>query len=667
MLLNEVQVVGFDTHRKLQETAGSVAVITEKDFDRTNRISLKPVLNTIPGVRVDQSNLANTRISIRGAGVRSNFGIRNLKIYVNEIPITEADGFTRIEGLDVATLGRVEVIKGPASSLYGAGTGGVLNFQIQRSAYNENSLSVGALGGSYDLARLSTTYRIGTDRFNAALTAGTQTFDGYRAHSTDERRFFTGSLQYFPSEKQTITVLLNQTRQETLIPGDLTQAQVEEDPRQANSSNLAQQAGRFQTWTRIGVSQAYDFNDRLTNVTSVYTSFYEMDHPLAFAYLRQPYQSYGGRTRLTYAPEMKVLPTRFTLGAEVIKAFVAAKRFRNEGGKEGDLIFNQERDNRQYTVFFQTETQLTPRTILTLGASLNEVSYDVRDFINPAQNGTKTFDSEWTPRVALAHVFSEAVALHASISAGFSPPTTSEISDADGNLRDDVQAERGVNYEIGARGSLFGRRLSYDVAAFSFQMRDQLIPQSVGQNRTIFNNAGETSLKGLEVALSFLAPLPEGSFFTTVRPFLSYAYSDFTYETFRLLGADGQIVADFSGNEVTGIAPHVLTAGLDVVTAAGVYLFGTLFFNDDAPLNDENTAFNPAYTVVDVKAGYRGTLGRRLEVDAFAGLDNVFDELYTSQAALNARAFGGGQPAYFNPAPGRTFYTGLTVKYRFNR
>ncbi|RMF53491.1 MAG: hypothetical protein D6746_15495, partial [Bacteroidetes bacterium] len=212
ILLNEVQVVGFDTHRKLQETAGSVAVITEKDFDRTNRISLKPVLNTIPGVRVDQSNLANTRISIRGAGVRSNFGIRNLKIYVNEIPITEADGFTRIEGLDVATLGRVEVIKGPASSLYGAGTGGVLNFQIQRSAYNENSLSVGALGGSYDLARLSTTYRIGTDRFNAALTAGTQTFDGYRAHSTDKRRFFTGSLQYFPSEKQTITVLLNQTR-----------------------------------------------------------------------------------------------------------------------------------------------------------------------------------------------------------------------------------------------------------------------------------------------------------------------------------------------------------------------------------------------------------------------------------------------------------------------
>ncbi|QXD15064.1 TonB-dependent receptor [Rhodocaloribacter litoris] len=667
ILLNEVQVVGFDTNRKLQETAGSVAVLTEKDFDRTSRVSLKPVLNTIPGVRVDQSNLANTRISIRGAGIRSNFGIRNLKVYVNEIPITEADGFTRIEGLDVATLGRVEVIKGPASSLYGAGTGGVLHFQIQRSPYRENSLEATALGGSYDLSRLASTYRIGTDRFNAAVTVGTQHYGGYRAHSTDERRFFTGSLQYFPSEKQAVTVLLNQTRQETLIPGALTADQLAEDPRQASASNVAQQAGRFQTWTRIGVSQTYDFNEHLSNTTSVYASFYELDHPLAFAYLRQPYQSYGGRTRMVFKPALPVLPTTLTAGAEVIKAFVAARRFQNQGGREGTLLLNQELDNLQYTLFIQAEVQLTPRTFATLGASLNKVEYTVRDFLEPAQNGTKTFDSEVTPRLAVAHVFGDALALHAGISAGFSPPTTSEISDADGHLRDDVQAERGVNYEIGARGSLLGRRLHYDVTAFSFQMRDQLIPQSVGQNRTIFNNAGKTSLNGLEVALSFPVPLPPRAFFTTLRPFLSYTYSDFTFEDFRLLDAGGNVLADFSGNALTGIAPHVVSAGLDVTTAAGFYLHATYFFNDDAPLNDDNTAFNPAYSVVDVKAGYAGSLGRLLDVNAFVGVDNLFDVLYTSQAALNARAFGNGQPAFFDPAPGRSVYTGLSVKYHFNR
>src|SRR5690606_32806020 len=104
---------------------------------RGNGMSLQSSFTAIPGVRMDQSTLSEARISIRGNGVRSAFGIRNLKIYVNEIPVTEADGTTRIEALDVNSIGRAEIIKGPASSIYGAGTGGVINFGLQRSPYQE--------------------------------------------------------------------------------------------------------------------------------------------------------------------------------------------------------------------------------------------------------------------------------------------------------------------------------------------------------------------------------------------------------------------------------------------------------------------------------------------------------------------------------------------------
>lgn len=667
VLMNEIQVVGFDTNRKLQETAGAIAVVTEKDLDRTNRISLLPVLNTIPGVRMDQSNLSNARISIRGNGVRSAFGIRNLKVYVNEIPITEADGFTRIEGLDINTIERVEVIKGPASSIFGAGTGGVLNFKTQRSPYGENSLEASSTVGDFGLLRYASTYRLGTDRFNATFTVGNQQYDGYQEYSNDSRRFVTGSIQYFPNEKQTVTILLNQTRQETQLPGALTQEQFDADPRQANAGSVAQQAARRQTWTRVGVSHAYEFSPMIENVSSVYSSFYKLDHPLTFAYIRQPYQSFGGRSRMIFTPQMSSFPTTFSVGGEFVSAFVDSKRYVNSGGEVGAINFNQERTLKQYSVFYQSETRLFPSTIVTLGLSVSGVEYDITDFIDSNQTGVKTFDAELSPRIAATHIVSDALAFHASVSSGFSPPTTSEINDANGNIRDDIQAEKGINYEVGARGVALSRHLNYDVSVYSLQMEDQLIPQTVAQNTTIYNNAGNTSLKGIEASVSYLMPV-SGSIFESVRPFASYAFSDYKFKEFQIRDADENVVADYSGNEVTGVSPHVASFGLDVATKHGAYLHGTYFYTGKAPIVDDNSIYNPAYSVVNVKIGYGTTLSDLFVVDIHAGADNLLDEHYSSQVALNARAFGppGTLPAFFNPAPSRNFYVGLSTTLRLN-
>ena len=662
--LNEVRVIGFDTNKKLQETAASVALITSKEFERGNQVSLQSALNTVPGVRMDQSNLSDARIAIRGAGIRSNFGTRNIKIYVNEIPLTEADGFTRIEGLDVSAVGRAEIIKGPASSIYGAGTGGVINFQLEKAPYGQSSIEASGLAGSYGLSRLATTYHTGSDNFNASVTVGSQTYDGYREHNEDQRRFFTGSFQFFPSRKQSLTLLVNRSRQETLIPGAINANQLAENPRQANPGNLAQQAGRFQSWTRIGAAHTFDFSNKIKNTTSVYTSFYDLDHPLPFAYLRQPYQSYGGRTRFVFNPDLNLLPTTFTIGGEFLNGLTDAQRFVNNAGTEGDLTLNQELDNTQYSIFYQSETYLTDKTTLIVGLSLNKVRYKVTDFMNEAASGVKEFDAELTPRLALTHVFSEHIALRAGASFGFSPPTTSEITDADGRIRGQVQAERGINYEIGARGNLLGGGFNYDVTLFSFQMEDQLVPQAVGQNNTIYNNAGETSLRGLEAAISY-SWTNESSFINSLRPFISYAYSDFVFDEFQILGPDGEVRSDFSGNDVTGISPHVITAGLDLNTAPGFYLNTTWYFNDKAPITDDNTVYNQAYSLVNTKLGYETKIGDHFKVDLYGGINNLLDEQYTSHVALNASSFGNAPPAFFNPAPRRNLYGGISLAYIF--
>src|SRR5690606_37224558 len=210
--------------------------------------------------------------------------------------------------------------KGPASSIYGGGTGGVINFQLMRSPYQEQSLEVSALAGSYGLRRLATAYRSGGDKMNSYVSYGWQQYNGYRDHSEDKRRFFTANFQFFPAPKRTITVLLNRPSQDSQIPGSLTQAQVDDNPKQANASNLDKQAARYQNWTRIGLGQQYLFNERFSNSTSIFTYFYDLDHPLPYAYLRNYYQSYGGRTRFTYDAGIKLFPTTLTVGVEFNRA-----------------------------------------------------------------------------------------------------------------------------------------------------------------------------------------------------------------------------------------------------------------------------------------------------------------------------------------------------------
>lgn len=664
--LSEVRVAGFSGNKTNKETAGAIALITNKDINRGNGISLQPALNAIPGVRMDQSTLSEARISIRGNGVRAAFGIRNLKIYVNEIPVTEADGTTRIEALDVNSIGRAEVIKGPASSIYGAGTGGVINFQMQRSPYQEQSLETSGLIGAYGLLRLATTYRNGGDKVNSYVSYGWQDYAGYRAHSRDMRRFLTGNFQLFPSDKRIVTLLLNKTTQYSQIPGSLTLDQVNTNPLQANPTNLDKKAGRYQTWTRIGLGQQYKFNDKFTNNTSVFTYFYDLNHPLPYAYIRNFYQSYGGRTRFVYDPGFDLLLTKFTIGAEYIQGLTKGAQYVNNKGKEAALNSNIDYRNTNYALFYQSETALAAQTTLTLGLSYNGLNYDVQDYLKPSQTGVKEFDPQVSPRIALSHSFSEVLSLHASLSSGFSPPSGSEIRNVDGSINPHLQAEKGWNYELNAKGNLFKSRLAYDFAVFKLDMEGELIGQSVQQGITIYNNAGKTSHDGVELALSYqLLTEEDKSQFTSLRPFVAVTYSDFKFKDYKILNSANEVTATYDGNELTGIAPWVLNIGLDVETKLGIYCYGNYFFNDRLPLNDSNTAYNDNYQLLNGKIGYKSQVFRNLEMNVYAGLDNILNEDYSSIVSLNAVGFGGAQSPFYSPSPKRNAYGGLNLKYIF--
>ncbi len=666
LLINDVKITAFSGDKSNKETAGAITVISGDDIRRGSGVSMQSALNSVPGVRMDQSSLSDSRISIRGNGVRSPWGIRNVRIYLNDIPLTEVDGTSRIEGIDVNDLGQVEIIRGPASSIYGSGTAGVMKFNLERAPYQEQSIQASGLVGSYGLARMAYTYRGGGNKMNSYVSYGMQEYQGYRDHSADKRNFITANFQFFPTEKQMITVLVNRTSQKSQIPGALTQAQMEGNPRQAAPSNLDKNARRDQNWTRIGLSQRYKLNNQFSNTTSIYTYFYDLEHPLPYAFLRNFYQSFGGRTKFEYDPNFKILKTKFIVGGEFNQANTKGTQYVNNKGVEGAMMSNVDYKNSSYLLFLQAETQITKRLSLVAGMSYNGLSYNVSDYLKPSKSGIKKFKPQATPRVTLSYNFGSFLSLHASVSTGFSAPTGSEIQNIDGSINPNLQSQTAVNYEVDAKGNFLKGRLAYSLALFKMDMRNELIGQTTQQGITVYHNSGRTDHTGAELALSWI-PIKkdDNKAITLLQTSLSMSYSYFTFVDYRIKNANDIVIADYRGNQLTGVSPWNVSSNVSIHSRIGIYGEVIYYFNDKLPLDDMNTTFNKAWSTLNAKIGYRQEFWKCLTVDVYGGIDNITNTKYSSLVALNAVGYGGSQPAYFNPSPARNFYVGMSLKYSF--
>ena len=152
--LNEIKVTGYETNRKLFQTAGAISLLTKKDIQRNSQTDMLPILNTVPGVKMEEQAPGDFKISLRGSALRDPYGVRNLKLYWEDIPLTSPDNSASHPlNIDPSQVGSIEVIKGPAGSIYGAGMGGVILFKNDKSKLNENSLATTATSGSFGLFR----------------------------------------------------------------------------------------------------------------------------------------------------------------------------------------------------------------------------------------------------------------------------------------------------------------------------------------------------------------------------------------------------------------------------------------------------------------------------------------------------------------------------------
>src|SRR5215204_1471449 len=659
-VLEAVVVRGYEQNRKLLEISAPVSYINKTSLERFNNTGILPAMNTTAGVRMEERSPGSYRLNIRGSSLRSPFGVRNVKVYWNNIPFTDAGGNTYLNQLSFYNVNSVEVIKGPASSLYGAGTGGAVLIKSLPTVWKPG-VSVNYLTGSFGHQMINSSLQFGNDKFQHNISYTHQKSDGYREQSEMKRDVFTYEAKIKATEKEKINVFFLYGDLYYQTPGGLTKAQFDANPKAARPaagifpSAVQAKAAIYQKTFLAGFSNHYQLSTKFANTTSVYGAFSEIENPAIRNFEKRNEPHTGGRTVFSYQQDINESKLNIVLGGEIQKGFSNIKVYRNNQGKSDSLQTDDEIDNLQYFVFAQAELELKGGWIITGGASLNKSTIEFsRVSTVPPLLQEKTYSNEIAPRISLLKKFSDDLAVYTSVSKGFSPPTLAELLPSTSIINTSLEAEDGTNYELGVRGSFLQDKLFVDVNAFLFQLKNTIAQRRDASGADYFENAGSTRQKGVETNVVWQPVKLSNSAITDIRIFISHTWHHFIYEDYK------QVNTDLSGKELPSVAPHVVASGLDITSKIGVYTNINYYYNDPIPLNDANTDFATSFHLLGARLGFRKTFAKAFRIDIFGTVDNIFNTTYSLGNDINAAA-----GRYYNAAPGINYTGGVNVRYSF--
>ncbi len=655
--LDNVVVTAFQQNRNLQQTAAAVAIITPTALQRFGNISLLPALNMEPGVKMEERSPGSFRLNIRGSSLRAPFGVRNVKVYVNEMIFTDPGGGTYVNQLGFYNVASIEVLKGPPGSMYGAGTGGSLLLQTEPKRW-QPGLAASYSFGSFGLQQIQAKTMLGSVSNQNSISYQHQTSNGYREQSKMRRDVVTYETRLRISDKQKLSVLAMYGDLMYQTPGGLTLAQFNANPKaarpRAGTQPSAQeaQAAIYQKTFYAGMANEYQLSDNWKNTTSVYSAFTWFNNPGIRVFEKRTEPHFGGRTVFTNLLKLGETKLQLVYGAEAQKGIFTVKTFRNKSGNSDTLLTDDEVNNWRYSVFGQADLDLQNGFILSAGASFNK-SYAGITRLNsyPVNPQERTFGNIVSPRFTLLKSLHN-ITFYGLVSQGFSPPTTSELIPSNGTVNNTLNAEKGMNYELGSRGHFFTHKLYYDLNVYWFKLQDAISQRRDINGNDFFVNTGGTNQHGIELQLKYQPVKKANGFVSDLLLGTAYSYQNFTYNDYNVF------TVDYSGKQLPGAPKHFVAASFDVTTKPGIYLNVTYTYTDKIALNDANSEYAASYNLLGFRLGYKKICNHHYLLEIFAGADNVAGVSYSLGNDINAAA-----GRYYNAAPGSNYVIGLAFRW----
>ncbi|MBU6356138.1 TonB-dependent receptor [Acidiphilium sp.] len=625
--------------------------------------NLSETLNRVPGIDVQnrQDYAQGLRITSRGFGAQTPFGVRNIRILVDGMPLTGPDGTTDSEVIDLGDISRIEVLTGPFSVLYGNASGGVIQV-FSKNGPTRPTVGGSVIATSYGGWRVGATYggtaRWGSDgSFNYMMNASDFYTGGYRQHSAARRQQFYGKFRVQVSPNTSYTLLidgLNEPYSED--PGGLTAAQYHANPRQAGTGADAFGTRKVLRHLQFGLVFKHRFNAQ----NSIRVVVYEATHSvLQFLPFTGSYAASGGGVvdlarksggidaSWTHRDEVAGVPVTLITGVDFGYEQQHRKGYVNEFGSIGALRRNEQDVARNVAEYAQVNAHVAKRTTLVVGLRHSNDYYSVTDnYVTSTltnDSGSVSYGNTSFVAGATYHL-TPTTNLYADYGEGFETPTLDQLAYLPNGLAGFNSALRPTtsqNFEAGIK-SLIGADTYLQLAVFHIHTNNEIEVSSSKDGRTAYSNQGQTARNGVDVSLDTYLP-----------------HHVELYGSYSLLKAHF-LANQFAGRSLPGVPDQRIYGELDWHDpSTGFYAQANGQWQSRMYVDSQNSAYAAGYFTAGIAGGFRQNLGP-IRFNEFARINNLFNRTYVGAVVIAA-----SNAAYYEPAPGRNFVIGMRARYRF--
>ena len=636
-------VVG-DARKRLSETPGAVSVISAESYEKRFAIALDDMLRDAPGVYAQRKWGGDIRISIRGSGIGNANHNRGLLIAQDGLPLNEADGFGDSQSIDPLIARFTEVYRGGNALRFGGALlGGAINVVTPsgRNAGFENRVRID--GGSYGLLREHVALARQSGAWDVFAAATNQTGQGYRPQSQQNLQFGALNVGRSFGDDREVRLIVNGWNINQEIPGSLTLAQFNANPRQPAPGNYANDNGRNQRGIRTSLRTTWRLNDSTVLEAGGYAVWKDLDHPI-FQVIDQQSRNYAAFARLDWQGEIGGLRADAYAGLWARTGDLDSNFYVNVKGARGAPTSRTLQNADATDVFAEGRLFVTPRLALVAGGTWGQAKRDYQSFAIPGVAATFNLnaakDYDWVaPRLGLLWEADDGAQAFANVTRSVEPPNLGSLSPTNTGFAP-VQAQEAWTAEAGFRG----RRgpLLLDITVYRAWLNKELLQFTVGPNIPAATfNADKTVHQGIEAALDWTIG-------TGLRLRQTYTLSDFRF--------DGD--AQYGDNRLPIVPRHFYRAELRYDHPAGWFVAPSLEWSaSKIQVDYSNFTQAPAYAVLNLNAGY--AVNDRISL--FIDIRNLTDKDYISNIQAQIRATA-ASAAYW-PGDGRSAFAGLSVAF----
>ncbi len=711
LTLDEVEVSNAtNSNKTLLYQPAAITNLNTTDIKRGTGLFFDDAIQTnVPGVQMarrsvgggQQFNIRGYGNGVRGKnGASSNFDGQGSKVYLNGIPVTDAEGITTMDDIDFGSIASAEIVKGPAGSLYGLAIAGAINLKTVAPEKGKTSLGQEFITGNYGLRRNTSTFQTANTNSSLLVNYGHQEVEGFTIHNASRKDYANVINVYTPSDKQTVSSYFGYSNSYDQRAGELTITQYETNDYSGNMDYIKRDGHSNVITFRAGITNSYKLNDHLTSNTTVFGTSFTSNASSAAGWTEKATGNYGIRATLDAKFDLSALVKLSGItgiesqrqDAHVVgynmkqNPFDTASVWKYEVNPYWVLNATTSDLNSVSTTssLFSEWTLSLPKDLsVTAGLGSSNMKMTLNDRLNPALTTRPSkFEKEYTgmvsTHVAINKIINKHISLYASYSKGYkapvssyfyitTPAVTTPATPATGRVNETLDPEVGTQMEYGTKGQIFDNKLIYEFAYFHTVFENKMTAISVvspaNKSTTLYSyvvNGGEQRHFGVEGMVKYNLISSQNGFIKLVSPFANFTKSDFTYANNFTIQKSVTSIENYTGKRVAGVPNWIVNAGVDMQFKGGFYANLTYNYKDKTPITGLNDFYTTSYNLLNGKLGFSTLIDKHFSLDTYIGATNMTNTKYYLMVFANQL------PDAYLPAPKNAMvFGGINLKYTF--